>query len=163
MDFFSKINNNLISYANLTPLKFGWMFMFGSIFYLNFNFIYKYRKYLFFSIFSIFLLIFINQNNFLLEGKPLANDLGFLYFLSLVSFCFWFAYSVDIKIFRINFDFSYGIYLYHSLVINYLWVFFNKSNLFLIVFITLILSIFSWFLIEKRFLLLKNKNLKKVK
>ncbi len=160
---FSKINNNLISYINLTPLKYGWMFMVGSIFYLNFNIIYKFRKYLFFSIFLIFFLIFIDQNNFLLKGTPSGNDLGFLYFLSLASFCFWFAYSVDIKILRINFDFSYGIYLYHSLVINYLLIYFNKSNLFLIVFITLILSILSWYLIEKRFLILKTKNLRIIK
>ena len=157
---FSEINNSLIYYINFTPLKAGWMFMIGSLFYLNFDILYKYRNYLFYSIIIIFLIILSDQDNLLFKSS--TNDLGFVYFLFLMMFVFWFAYSVKIKIFTINFDLSYGIYLYHTLVINFLLIFFDRSSLFLIIMLTLILSIFSWFLIEKRFLLLKTKNLKKL-
>lgn len=160
--FFANVDNRYIYQINLTPLKAGWMFMIGSIFYLNFNFLYKYKKYLFFSIILVFILILFNQNSFLLRSSTGSYDLGLLYFLLLVTFIFWFAYSVNIKIFRINFDLSYSIYLYHSLIINYLWVFFGKSSFFLVVFNTLILSIFSWFFIERKFLKLKINNLKRV-
>jgi len=158
----SEINNSLIYYINLTPLKVGWMFMIGSLFYLNFDIIYKYKNYLFYSIIIIFLIILYNQNNLLFKSYTRGHDLGFIYFLFLMMFVFWFAYSIKIKIFNINFDLSYGIYLYHSLVINFLWIFFGKSSLFLIIILTLILSIFSWFLIERKFLKLKINNLKRV-
>lgn len=158
----SKINNSLVYYINLTPLKAGWMFMIGSLFYLNFNIIYKYKNYLFYSIIIIFLIILSNQDNFLFKSSSRGHDLGFAYFLFLMMFVFWFAYSVNIKIFTINFDLSYGIYLYHSLVINFLWIFFGKSSLFLIIMLTLILSIFSCFFIERKFLKLKINNLKRV-
>ena len=136
--------------------------MIGSLFYLNFDIIYKYKNYLFYSIIIIFLIILSKQNNLLFKSYTRGHDLGFIYFLFLMMFIFWFAYSVKIKIFTINFDLSYGIYLYHSLVINFLWIFFGKSSLFLIIILTLILSIFSWFLIERKFLKLKINNLKKV-
>ncbi len=57
-------------------------------------------------------------------------------------------------------DISYGVYLYHMVVVNFIvhkgWV--NNEWIFLVVFVvTTLLALFSWHVIEKRSLNLKNK------
>jgi len=159
--FFAKLEKNYIYYLNFTPLRFGWFFMIGSLFYLNFDFFYKYKKYLIFAIIPMLLMISSGSNSILFKSQTAGSDLGFLYFFCLASICFYFVYSFNYKIFKLKFDFSYGIYLFHTLVFNYLWVLLGFSNLFLIVSFTFALSIFSWFLIEKPFLQMKINNIKK--
>lgn len=160
--FFLKGENSYIYYLNFSPIQFGWMFMTGSFFYLNFDLFYKYRRYFIFAIIPLVFMVLVDSNNIIFKLPTSSYDLGFLYFFCLSSIIFYFAYNFDYKILKLNFDFSYGIYLFHTLVINYLWVFFGYSNMYLILFFTLIFSIFSWFVIERPFLKMKIGNLKKI-
>lgn len=60
---------------------------------------------------------------------------------------------------------SYGLYVYHGLIIGFVLLFFKTNNLFLnnfvlysiVILLTILLSTFSYFILEKPFLKLKSK------
>jgi len=71
--------------------------------------------------------------------------------------------SVSTKLLRGN-DISYGVYLYHGLVINLIvqltWT--AKVNLYEVLFATIVLATASWLVIEKPFIRRKEKALRKI-
>ena len=86
------------------------------------------------------LIIFISKNNFI--GKILVNK--FLVFIGLIS---------------------YSLYLVHQPVISFLNIYFLKLNFYIIIsslFVIVLISILSYFLVEKPFRNKKNFNTKKI-
>ncbi|MCB1658576.1 MAG: hypothetical protein KDI39_10135, partial [Pseudomonadales bacterium] len=67
------------------------------------------------------------------------------------------------KILLRNNDISYGVYIYHMLVINFL-VYMGKVGqirlVLLVIFTTYVLAALSWFLVEKPALSLKKKTIR---
>lgn len=123
-------------------------FVTGIFLFLNFEFVFKNRKKLLIA--SIFALIISNILNFQVDLLyPIAFGL-----IVIIA-----AYSLP---FLNNFgyygDFTYGLYIYHFPIIQLFrqYNLFEKYNpifmAFAVILITFFFAVFSWFLIEKRFL-----------
>ena len=100
---------------------------------------------------------------FFCDLKPSYHPSGFQFIsnflLSILTISAAFTYPKIGKFLKGN-DISYGLYIYHMLVINsMIHLGFSKrfEHLLIAILITTILSIFSWVLIEKKALSLKNK------
>lgn len=140
----------------LTPIPWGWMFISGILAFKHFEVVAKYLKYTPALIFPLLLLIFIDAG-----GNPVwgfsGNRLGFVYFFLYVSFILYFSFALPYK--KLNFDISYGTYIWHMPVIN-IFLVLNFNNPLIAVFITIGISLISWFFIEKKFLKMKKKTIK---
>lgn len=130
-----------------------WFFMFltGVLFQKNFSYLYRILSGKFVYLFILYILI-----SFL--AKPLnadyGNSLNPIIFFLLSCLIFSAAYSPVMLSNKLigNTDISYGTYLYHMPIINYfLYMGYPKDySLSLLIFVlTIVVSIASWFLIEK--------------
>ena len=95
-----------------------------------------------------------------------GNKINALSYFLLVSIIIKFAFSypkISEKLIGRN-DISYGIYIYHMPVVNFLLAneLVGQKSFYLCIILTLFFSIISWFLIEKKFLRLKVSQLRKV-
>ena len=88
-----------------------------------------------------------------------GNNLGLIYFMCYVSLVFWVAFETPVV--RLNFDLSYGIYIWHMPVINFLLVLAMPSAS-LAFSLTIMISGLSWFFVEKPALKLKRRTLRPV-
>jgi peptidoglycan/LPS O-acetylase OafA/YrhL len=112
---------------------------------------------------ALYWLLFYIIFNLIFDIKPLYTPVNLHLIsnllLSIVTISL--AYTLPkISSFLKGNDISYGIYIYHMLVINSLICFGYLGDvkyLFLTVIITIAISLFSWFLIEKKALQYKNK------
>lgn len=118
------------------------------------------------ALISICLYFFIKNDSFFnREGLVLFKNI-FIAF-PLAYFIFWFGYFGPKICYRITEwlgDISYGVYIWHMIVINYI-IYFKVDKIvsgniliLLTLFISILLGILSWYLIEKKFLKLKWKN-----
>ncbi len=89
-----------------------------------------------------------------------GNRLGLLYFFCYIGLVRWFAFVAPFV--RMNFDLSYGVYVWHAPIINLLLVLGIPSPLLVIV-LTFFFAILSWFLVEKPALKLKRQSLKPIR
>lgn len=123
-------------------------FVTGIFLFMNFEFVLKNKKKLLFV--SILLLIISNFSDFKID---------FIYPAAFGSIVIIAAYNLTVlNNFGKYGDFTYGLYIYHFPIIQI----FRQYNLFeeynpilmalLVIFITLLFAVFSWFFIEKRFL-----------
>ena len=106
----------------------------------------------------IFLLFCILTNNFP-NYYPQKFQLISNILLSILTISLAYTLPKIGKILKGN-DISYGMYIYHMLVINYLVTEGYVGNikfLYIVIILTTLLSLFSWFFVEKKVLLLKNK------
>jgi peptidoglycan/LPS O-acetylase OafA/YrhL len=165
--FINGLDNNSI-YTKLLQLQlfpYLYYFLFGILFYLFWDKIQKIIQNKFLIWFSVYVIFTIICNGiFKLDtfsywvNTPfkLINDI----ILCFTVFSFSFSYTLmSDKLLKGN-DISYGIYIYHMLVINIfveLKFFSNSSYLFLMFVIVVLLSIFSWVFIEQPCLKLKHK------
>lgn len=122
-------------------------FVTGVVFYRNFSFLYKWRHHI---IIPCLLLFFLEQYVYTTHIlKPISY--GFM--------VFYIAYSFKwLNNFGKYGDFTYGIYIYHFPIIQ-IFVYYNlfeKYNYILVslsvLFIVLVASILSWYLLELRYL-----------
>lgn len=141
---------------SLTPINWGWMFGLGILAAKNFESIVKLNRYLPFFIIPLVTMIFIGQGPFFASN---GNHLGLFYYICYVAILFWMAFGLPAI--SLGFDFSYGIYIWHMPVINYLLVA-NLPSMTLAIFLTTLAAALSWFLIEEPSLRLKHRSLKSV-
>jgi peptidoglycan/LPS O-acetylase OafA/YrhL len=139
-------------------------FCIGILFYINFDLI----KGMIASKFTFWLLVFLSYNICfswilrLYSSNYFPGFFGLIYTIILGFLIFSFAFSfrtLGSKVLKTN-DFSYGIYIYHGLLLN-IFVGLNLNSQDYIVYFSLLTFLFSyisWNLIEKRFV---NINLKK--
>ncbi len=88
-----------------------------------------------------------------------------MYFVQIL-FVFSFAFSLETLEKKLKgIDISYGIYIYHLLIINSLIMLKIKNQkylIFIVLFTSIIISLFSWFFVEKKVLKFKKKSFKNV-
>jgi peptidoglycan/LPS O-acetylase OafA/YrhL len=137
-------------------LPYFYSFLTGSIIYLFWN---KIKNLLENKL--IFWLIIYLFFNFIFNTNPSYTPIGFQLIsnllLSILTISFAFSFR-NISVFLMGNDISYGMYIYHMLVINsFVSIGYVGEVIYLLMafMITLFLSILSWFLIEKKALQLK--------
>lgn len=147
---------NLFRYLEFTPIVWGWMFFLGIMCYKNINLINSYIKYFYLAIIPLFLLINLNIPNSVLF-TPFSNRLGLFYFISLILLILYLSFATPVK--KLNFDLSYGIYIWHLVIINFLIVL-EINSIFIAFILVIFVSLLSWYLIEKPFLRKKQKSIR---
>ena len=127
------------------------MFLIGVITYQHRNFVGKYFKLTLIG-FPMMLVCIILDSSVLILFQSSGNRLGVVYFISYCAVIMFLGFGT--KVMKIKFDFSYGIYIWHMVVINFFFIIgWNSMSLFILT--TISLACFSWFVIEKPALKLK--------
>lgn len=141
----------------LTPLVWGWMFGLGILAIKYFDIIHQHLKWFVLAIIPLVFIINLGSNGFLLGS--IGNRLGLIYYACYVSLILWVAFSLPC--FRLSFDFSYGIYIWHMPIINTL-LFLKFESVWLTVLMTVIFSAISWYFVERPMLRRKQITLKPI-
>ena len=105
----------------LTPIPWGWMFGFGILVVKNFQILKRWFPFLPLALLPILIMINFGDGHCEFLLHPSGSRLGLLYFINYVALILWFAFFV--RPFRLSFDLSYGVYIWHGPVINLLMVF----------------------------------------
>jgi len=156
-------NSNLVIWKLYRVSFFPWVFMFlaGIFFQSNFKkFFALMHKVPAFIVFLLYLLI-----HAIWTDIELGNRIGPIQFFLLIVVIFRFAYflpNLGKKFFKGN-DISYGIYIWHMPIVNqliYLQYHGDQFNVFISVFLSVMLAAFSWIFIERPALSLKSTTLK---
>lgn len=142
---------------SLTPLAWGWMFGFGMLAMKHYNRYQSSIKYFIISLPLMLLMTAYAPQNVL--SASYGNHLGIVYFLLYTTVILWVAFGIPYV--NIPFDFSYGAYIWHMPVINFL-IIVSIRNILLAISLTFAIAAFSWFFIEKPALKLKKHSLKPV-
>lgn len=138
----------------LTPLAWGWMFGFGILAVKYFD---PLRRNI-----RLFPLLLLPMAAMMMSGDGIwfgstANRLGLFYFICYAGLILWFAFALHLM--PLRFDLSYGSYVWHMPVINFLLVM-NVRSPILALALTAALATISWIFIERPALKLKKKSLK---
>jgi len=144
-------DKSLYEYLALTPIIWGWMFLVGTLVYKNLQHIEKYFKYTTLGFPIIIALVLLDIPDSILFSAS-GNRLGVVYFLAISSSVMFLGFGTAPK--KIKFDLSYGIYIWHSVVINLLIIvgWYSVVNVMLM---TLLVASVSWVFIEKPALKMK--------
>ncbi|MER0362516.1 acyltransferase family protein [Vibrio vulnificus] len=148
------MGKSLYDFLSITPIVWGWMFILGIITYKKWYLLEKYIKHFWLSLVPIAVFAFVGGEGVLFENQ--GNRLGVIYFMFYVAFIIYFAFSI--KPMPLKFDLSYSLYIWHMPIVNFLLVM-NLSSVYYVMAVTLVISVFSWFYIEKPSLKLKRSGL----
>lgn len=150
--------------VEVTFLPHFYQFLFGVFLQRNLAKFYPYCANKFFWYFILYFVVCFSLRHHIAVGSNNPNYfIVFLLGLTLISFAFSFK-QLSQQLLHDQ-DISYGIYIYHMLVINvfiyYGWL--GSIGYFLMACIcTILLAVFSWFMVEKPALRLKKYNFKKM-
>ena len=148
----------LFDYFSLTPVVWGWMFLLGTLAYKHMAKIEQYFKYLYLAFPIILFLIYLDIDSSLLFASS-GNRLGIFYFCAYGALIL--IASFRTPFIKLNHDISYGLYVWHMVVINLLIVL-EIRNIFLMILVTFLISVLSWILIERPMLKRKKFSLRNV-
>ena len=150
-------SHNLYKLYGVSFLPWFYMFLLGVFFQKHFEFFFKILKNKLIFIAPLYVIVAVLSKN---HSINLGNNINPLLYLMLVIMVFSFAYSyVNLArtLLKGN-DISYGIYIYHMPIVNFL-IYTGVSGDVHQSFLALLLTIFaasvSWFVIEKPSLMLK--------
>ncbi|MFV5345194.1 acyltransferase [Acinetobacter oleivorans] len=164
--YFASFDENIIkklSFVSIIPYLFN--FLIGSSFYIFWTKLSKFIQNKFIVWFTIYVVYFLIFGVYLgkeTHAYEMSNFFQIIttVLLSLVTLSFAFSHKdLSDKLLKHN-DISYGIYIYHMLVVNTLVAigFLHEPiYIFFTFIVTIILAILSWKLIEKPALSLKNR------
>lgn len=158
-DFKGEKENLMIKLASVSLLPYLYCFLAGSIMYMYWGEIKKFvegKALLWLSVFIIFCQLTGKYPSYYPHNIQIISNL----LLSILTISLAFTFPKSGKLLKGN-DISYGMYIYHMLVINSLVTLGYVGNikyLFLTIILTTILSCISWFFVEKKALSLKNLN-----
>lgn len=150
-------------YDSVLPPQLFW-FLMGTIMYLNWDRLRKYIENKFVILFSIYMILILS--NFFFPSIDTHPEMGIKtirgvlmdILLSVTTISAAFSFRGAARILKGK-DLSYGIYLYHGLIIN-VWIEMSDIRsywLYIVVYcITILCAWFSWHLVEKPCLELKN-------
>ncbi len=145
---------SLFEFMALTPLVWGWMFLMGVLAYKNLEFILKYVRYFVFAIIPMAILILVDSRGAFFGAS--GNELGVLYFLLYSMIILYLCFGV--RYVALKFDVSYGVYIWHMVIVN-LFLVLGFSSSWLVIFFTVVMAVASWFFIEKPLLRKKKYSL----
>jgi len=164
--YFSNINIGTLSkLSGVSILPYLFNFLVGSFFYFYWNklkIIIENKFLVWISAYIIYFNIFGNFLGYQINSYHIVNVFNFIsvIFLSITTLSFAFSFnSLSERLLKRQ-DISYGIYIYHMLVVNTLVTLGLQGSLFsfISVFtITILLSLLSWNFLEKKALSLKSK------
>lgn len=137
----------------LTPLVWGWMFGIGILCSKYYYILSRYLRYAPSMLIPLLMMTFWGDGVLFVGG---GNRIGILYFICYASLILWFAFSV--RFIKLPFDISYGVYIWHMPVVNFLLIESIGSFLVALIF-TLFMATLSWLLFEKPAIKLKRKSL----
>ena len=162
----TSINPSLIkqlSFVSIFPYLFN--FIIGSAIYVfwdKLKSIFEGKFLIWFMAYLIYINIFGNYFGYEIKSYQINNIFQLItpIFLSLITISFAFSFNgLSNKTLKHN-DISYGVYIYHMLVVNTLvFLGYSQDNIYFLAtfLITIVLAYLSWILIEKNALKLKNK------
>jgi peptidoglycan/LPS O-acetylase OafA/YrhL len=153
---FTIADKELNEYLTLTPVIWGWMFMFGTLAYKNILIINRYFSYLILGL-PVMVVCILGDFSLPIIFESAGNRLGILYFIALSALIIFFGFSsrvIDIKI-----DLSYGVYIWHSLIIN-LFLVLDIFSVPSVIFGSLGMALLSWVYVEKPALKMKSNSLR---
>ncbi len=149
------LGKTVFDFLKLTPIIWGWMFLSGIMCFKYYDYIYKHVQLLkWLSVILLFLIIY-DANGILL--KHAGNYLGLFYYIAYIGVIFYLAFGL--KYVPLKFDISYGVYIWHMVIINFLLVVELPSVLWTVV-LTFLLSFISWYCVEKPSLKLKHYSIR---
>lgn len=152
-------DKTLYNIIALTPVAWGWMFGVGILTFKHFEQIRAKAKYLLLAIIPLAALMLLDREGPLLGS--VGNRLGLIYFLAYIAVVFWVSFFTPYR--RLGADFSYGVYIWHMPVINFILFLGMSHYAALAAFLgTAVISMLSWFMVEKPALKLKKRSLKSV-
>ncbi|MCW8965551.1 MAG: acyltransferase [Candidatus Pacearchaeota archaeon] len=156
LDFELTRGKTMFEFIKLTPIVWGWMFLVGVLCFKYYSILYRYKYYLKWSILPLIVIFLFDGSGWLFNYN--GNSLGVLYYLFYVLFIFYIAFGA--KYIPLRFDISYGVYVWHMVVINLLLVI-NIKSVLLVFFLTISFAFVSWFFVEKPSLKLKKYSLRR--
>ncbi len=150
------LGKHIFAYLELTPIVWGWMFLVGTLSYKYLSLVKRYLQHFYLGLIPVALLIYLDLSGSVLFNSS-GNRLGLLYFIFISATILYFAFRLPAI--KLPFDLSYGIYIWHMVVINFFLV--NSiSNIYLMVITVIGLASLSWLLVEKPALSLKRRSLR---
>lgn len=150
-------SKSLFDYLAITPIVWGWMFGLGIMAFQYYGHIKPLLKYAPIAIIACTAMIFMGQKGVLFQSW--GNEVGLIYFAAYCWIIMWLAFHLPAK--TLKPDFSYGIYIWHMPVINFLLVMQFASPIWAII-LTILIAILSWYGVEKPSLRLKRKTIHRV-
>jgi peptidoglycan/LPS O-acetylase OafA/YrhL len=144
---------------------FLWMFMIGVFFQRKWEYIEILIKGKFILWFAIFIITAVSSPYVWFLNA--SNQPSVIYFLILVLFISSFAIHKNgrwSKVLR-DYDLSYGVYIYHMIVVNFMLAMgsYGNGHHFVVAFVAIfILSLISWKFVEKPALRLKPKSIRRI-
>ena len=154
----SLLGKSISDYLMLTPLYWGWMFGIGMLAYTYINIIPIKRGWALAALAGCCLMVFLDIDN--VWFRPSSNHLGVVYYLLYIYVIMYLSFGLKPK--RLKFDISYGVYIWHMPVVNFLLVASAKPTawtMFVFIVISLVVSLMSWYMVEVNFLRLKKKTM----
>ena len=149
-------NKSIFDFLALTPIVWGWMFGFGILAVKNYHKIRLMLVYAPLLLFPMLVMASYGENVFTASS---GNRLGLFYFICFSFMILWLSFWV--KSVPLQFDLSYGAYIWHAPIINLLLVL-EYPNLLLCLVLTIFMASISWLCIEKPMLKLKRKSLRPI-
>jgi peptidoglycan/LPS O-acetylase OafA/YrhL len=146
--------HTLFEYLELTPVVWGWMFIAGILCFKNFDQIYRFVRRFWWAGLAMAVLIAVDADGVFLNTT--GNRLGLVYFATYLMFTLYLAFGLPCV--RLKADLSYGVYIWHMVIINALIVIGLKSVALSLV-LTFAFAAVSWIIIEKPALSLKRYSL----
>jgi peptidoglycan/LPS O-acetylase OafA/YrhL len=149
-------SKGLFDYLTLTPVVWGWMFMCGSLVYKNLHYVEKYFNYLILG-FPVMLICILGDFPVSVLFEAEGNRLGIIYFIAFAALIIFFGFNT--RTFSSKFDISYGVYIWHCVLIN-LFLILDIYSVPNVILATVGIAFFSWFVIEKPALKMKSSSLR---
>jgi peptidoglycan/LPS O-acetylase OafA/YrhL len=145
---------SIYDFLKLTPIVWGWMFGFGILCAKHFKAIQRRLHYAPCMVVPLGVMVVFGEGPIF---GSMGNSVGIAYFFCYSSLILWIAFCTPYT--RLPFDISYGTYIWHMPIINFMLL---KSMTGIIPFIvvTAILGMASWYLIERPALGLKRMTLR---
>lgn len=147
---------NLYRYFKLTPVVWGWMFLVGVLAFKNISVIQKYFRFMWLGLPIMVVCLLIGAPDSVFFAST-GNRLGLIYFIGYCSVIVYLGFGL--RALKLDFDISYGVYIWHMVVINFFLVF-GYYTVFNVVVTTLVIAFFSWFVVEKPALEFKKSSIR---
>ena len=147
---------NLYRYFKLTPVVWGWMFLVGVLAFKNISVIQQRFKWILLGLPVMVICSFIDAPDSVFFAAQ-GNRLGLIYFIGYCSVIVYLGFGL--RALKLDFDISYGVYIWHMVIINFFLVFGHYSVVSVVI-TTLLIAGFSWFVIEKPALAFKKSSIR---